>query len=87
MPIKPEQIVGDQRGGVSIGHYAITAGTPGAFVKDKTTAETLILSNNHVMANSNDASIGDAILQPGPADGGKSPQDRIAALHLDCTNN
>ena len=67
-------------GGVSIGHYAITAGTLGAFVKDKTTAETLILSNNHVMANSNDASIGDAILQPGPADGGHIPQDRIADL-------
>ena len=67
-------------GGVSIGHYAITAGTLGAFVKDKTTGETLILSNNHVMANSNDASKGDAILQPGSADGGKVPQDRIAEL-------
>lgn len=67
-------------GGVSIGHYAITAGTLGAFVKDVTTGETLILSNNHVMANSNDADIGDAILQPGSADGGKNPQDRIADL-------
>jgi len=67
-------------GGVSIGHYAITAGTLGAFVKDKTTGETLILSNNHVMANSNNASIGDPILQPGPADGGNYSQDRIANL-------
>lgn len=67
-------------GGVSIGHYAITAGTLGAFVKDKTTGQTLILSNNHVMANSNNASVGDSILQPGPADGGRNPQDRIAAL-------
>ena len=67
-------------GGVSIGHYAITAGTLGAFVKDVATGETLILSNNHVMANSNDADKGDAILQPGPADGGRSPQDRIANL-------
>ncbi|MCI0495397.1 S1 family peptidase [candidate division KSB1 bacterium] len=67
-------------GGVSIGHYAITAGTLGAFVKDVATGQTLILSNNHVMANSNDASKGDAILQPGPADGGNNPQDRIAEL-------
>lgn len=67
-------------GGVSIGHYAITAGTLGGFVKDLTTGETLILSNNHVLANSNSASIGDAILQPGPADGGRNPQDRIADL-------
>jgi len=67
-------------GGVSIGHYAISAGTLGGFVKDRTTGETLILSNNHVMANSNSASSGDAILQPGPADGGGNPQDRIADL-------
>ncbi len=67
-------------GGVSIGHYGITAGTLGAFVKDKNTGQKLILSNNHVMANSNDASEGDAILQPGPADGGRFPQDRIADL-------
>ncbi|MDZ7341952.1 MAG: S1 family peptidase [candidate division KSB1 bacterium] len=67
-------------GGVSLGHYLITAGTLGAFVKDNATGQTLILSNNHVMANSNDASIGDPILQPGPADGGKNPQDRIADL-------
>jgi len=67
-------------GGVSIGHYAITAGTLGALVKDATTGESLILSNNHVMANSNDASVGDVILQPGPVDGGQNPQDRIANL-------
>ncbi len=67
-------------GGVSIGHYAITAGTLGAFVKDAASGQTLILSNNHVMANSNEADKGDAILQPGPADGGRYPQDRIADL-------
>jgi len=66
--------------GCSIGHYAITAGTFGAVVREATTNEMLILSNNHVMANSNDAKAGDAILQPGPADGGKAPQDRIADL-------
>lgn len=67
-------------GGVSIGHYRITAGTLGCIVCDRDTGERLILSNNHVLANSNDASIGDAILQPGPADGGKVATDTIATL-------
>jgi hypothetical protein len=39
-----------------------------------------ILSNNHVLADSNNASIGDPILQPGPFDGGVDPTDRIARL-------
>jgi hypothetical protein len=67
-------------GGVSIGHYAISAGTLGVVVKDNATAEKLILSNNHVMANSNDAETGDAILQPGPYDGGNLSDDTIAHL-------
>ncbi|MGD0624531.1 MAG: hypothetical protein ABSB32_07395 [Thermodesulfobacteriota bacterium] len=67
-------------GGVSIGHYKITAGTLGTIVKDKRTGKRLILSNNHVLANSNDATQGEEILQPGPYDGGKNPQDRIATL-------
>ena len=66
--------------GVSIGHYAITAGTFGAVVLDNSTNKKLILSNNHVLANSNNASIGDNIIQPGHADGGNSPQDRIGNL-------
>jgi len=66
--------------GVSIGHYNITAGTFGAVVRDVTTNKRLILSNNHVLANSNNASKGDAILQPGAADGGRNPQDRIGSL-------
>lgn len=65
-------------GGVSIGHTGITAGTLGCLVKKN--GETYILSNNHVLANSNKASIGDAILQPGPIDGGKYPTDHIADL-------
>ncbi len=67
-------------GGISVGHYLITAGTLGAFVKDATTGETLILSNNHVLANVNSASKGDAIIQPGAADGAVYPDDRIAVL-------
>jgi len=67
-------------GGVSIGHYAITAGTLGVVVKDKATKDRLILSNNHVLANSNNAQIGDDIIQPGSADGGRVPGDVIAHL-------
>jgi len=65
-------------GGVSIGHKDITAGTLGCLVEKN--GEIFILSNNHVLANSNDATIGDAILQPGPYDGGSST-DQIAVLH------
>lgn len=66
--------------GVSIGHYKVTAGTLGAIVFDRTTGEKLILSNNHVLANSNDALIGDPILQPGTVDGGQNPGDVVARL-------
>ncbi len=65
-------------GGVSIGHKDITAGTLGCWVKRN--GQWHILSNNHVMANSNDAQIGDPILQPGPHDGGRNPEDQIATL-------
>ena len=65
-------------GGVSVGHVSITAGTLGCWVIKN--GQKVILSNNHVLANSNDAEIGDAILQPGPFDGGSSPQDHIANL-------
>lgn len=67
-------------GGVSIGHYQITAGTLGAVVQDASSGDRLILSNNHVLANSNDAVAGDAILQPGPVDGGSLSADIIATL-------
>lgn len=65
-------------GGVSIGHKDITAGTLGCLVEKEGTL--YILSNNHVLANSNEADVGDAILQPGPIDGGRNPQDQIATL-------
>ncbi|MCI0699413.1 S1 family peptidase [candidate division KSB1 bacterium] len=64
--------------GVSLGHPAITAGTLGCLVTNGSII--YILSNNHVMANSNNANIGDNILQPGPFDGGVDPDDRIADL-------
>jgi hypothetical protein len=73
-------------GGVSIGHYKITAGTLCAVVYDKSSGKRLILSNNHVLANSTNgkdhrARIGDAILQPGPVDGGTVEQDTIGKLY------
>ncbi|PYO39798.1 MAG: hypothetical protein DMD29_07440 [Gemmatimonadetes bacterium] len=65
--------------GFSVGHPAITAGSIGARVVDPS-GNVYVLSNNHVLANSNDATIGDAALQPGPFDGGTNPADRIGTL-------
>jgi hypothetical protein len=82
-------------GGYSVGHHRITAGTIATCVYDilpgGTTGsppahgvgippQTYILSNNHVLANTNAAATGDPILQPGPFDGGTDPADRIATL-------
>jgi S1-C subfamily serine protease len=81
--IKAHGFIGRMRpalGGVSIGHYKITAGTLGCLVRDKQTGRGLILSNNHVLANSNAAKKGDIIIQPGAADGGKVPKDKLAEL-------
>jgi len=65
-------------GGVSIGHILVTAGTLGACVKKG--GEVFILSNNHVLANTNQAQIGDPIVQPGIYDFG-TPDDIIGKLH------
>jgi len=67
-------------GGVSIGHYKVTAGTLGCVVRDRMTNTRLLLSNNHVLANCNDAVAGDPILQPGAVDGGDVPDDVLARL-------
>lgn len=71
--------------GLSIGHYQSSAGTFGAVVYDQKTGQPLILSNNHVLANSSSpeqqrARRGDPILQPGPYDGGTVQDDLIARL-------
>jgi hypothetical protein len=57
---------------------SITAGTLGCLVQRG--GETFILSNNHVLAASNQAEIGDPILQPGTADDGTMPGDQIGTL-------
>ena len=66
--------------GGSIGHVRVTAGTLGCFVRDRTGGGTLILSNNHVLADENRGKAGDPIIQPGDLDGGKDPADRVGTL-------
>ncbi len=63
--------------GVSIGHFEVTAGTFGCLVKRGN--QLFILSNNHVLANVNNAKPGDAIIQPARYDGGKL-EDKVAEL-------
>jgi hypothetical protein len=64
--------------GVSTGHPDITAGTIGCRVTDG--SDVYALSNNHVYANSNEASFGDDVIQPGTYDGGSLPNDYIGTL-------
>ncbi|TCL73325.1 hypothetical protein EDC14_1005188 [Hydrogenispora ethanolica] len=73
-------------GGYSVGHINTSAGTIATCVYDLQQQglgippRYYILSNNHVLADSNAGNIGDPILQPGPADGGEYPTDQIAVL-------
>ncbi|MHC4176123.1 MAG: chymotrypsin family serine protease [Planctomycetota bacterium] len=64
--------------GVSTGHPNITAGTIGCRVTDGT--DLYALSNNHVCADCNQATIGDPVLQPGDFDGGVALDDTIGWL-------
>jgi hypothetical protein len=71
--------------GMSIGHKKVTAGTFGAVVYDNSTGQPLILSNNHILANSSNgkdgrARIGDSIYQPGTVDGGSKFANIIGKL-------
>ncbi|WP_448626836.1 hypothetical protein [Geodermatophilus sp. URMC 64] len=65
------------RPGLSVGHPSVTAGTIGGFVW--LGGRLAVLSNNHVLAASDAAAVGDPVLQPGPADGGTA-EDRIGSL-------
>ena len=66
--------------GASIGHFKITAGTLGGFVRSRDDGSVLILSNNHVLANENKGKKGDPVLQPGAIDGGVNPDDKVGEL-------
>jgi hypothetical protein len=66
--------------GCSVGHFKITAGTLGCFVQPRDGSRVCMLSNNHVLANENDAKKGDVILQPGAIDHGRKPRDVVGRL-------
>lgn len=66
------------RPGCSIGHGNITAGTLGAIVEDDN--NYYMLSNNHVLANSDNARRGDSIWKPGPSDANEA--NRIVVGYL-----
>src|SRR5665648_748744 len=66
------------RPGVSIAHVDVSAGTLGAFVEVDGVLHAL--SNYHVLVGEPSAAVGDGILQPGPADGGTDPADRVGTL-------
>ncbi len=63
--------------GLSVAHPEVSAGTLGGFVR--LGGRLAVLSNNHVLAAGDAGAVGDAVLQPGPADGG-TPADRVATL-------
>jgi len=62
-------------GGISTGHYEFSTGTIACIVRDATTKEPMVLSNNHVFAEEStnyvqNVNVGDGVIQPGRADGG-----------------
>ena len=71
-------------GGVSIGHYKVTAGTLTCKTIDNASGEVRGLGNNHVVAlNWGTEKIGvkgDPELQPGPYDGGTVSNDTLGTL-------
>ncbi len=84
--VDPTQVVRPLQPGCSIGHYLVAAGTLGCIVRDRQTSSPLLLSNNHILANSSNGSdgrcrAGDPILQPGNYDGGQYPRDIVASLN------
>lgn len=70
-------------GGVSVAHFRVTAGTIGCLSIGRSAprnSRLMVLSNNHVLANTNGGAFGDCVCQPGPVDGGSCPADQIAIL-------
>lgn len=70
--------------GTSAANFRVTAGTISCFCRSTDQQDvpgsTFVLSNNHVFADVNRASVGDGLSQPGPADGGTTA-DSFALLH------
>ena len=70
--------------GYSIGHFTVSAGTLGLVVEyteGPNMGKAYLLSNNHVLAASNVAHVGDPITQPGKHDVAILERDTIAFLH------
>jgi hypothetical protein len=69
--------------GISAAHFGVTAGTIGYFCTSTDPNDdpdvVYMLSNNHILAKMNAGRSGDAIYQPGPADGGVAA-DSVARL-------
>jgi len=65
--------------GASVGHFSSTAGTLCCFAKNAAGGLGFI-SNNHVLAFEDRGNDGDAILHPGPVDGGTTANDVVAKL-------
>jgi hypothetical protein len=77
--VDPESVVRPIPGGVSCSGHADAwpgSGTIGGWVWDNTDDTIVMLSNQHVFGNTG----GTPILQPGSADGGVFPQDRVGAV-------
>lgn len=67
--------------GCSLGHIAVEGGTLGCIVrKNDGSPQRYVLSNSHVLAACGLAKVGDVIIQPALADGGRKRADRIAML-------
>lgn len=66
--------------GISVGHINVSAGTIGAVVSDQK-GSNYILSNNHVLADTNKAKKGDPIIQPGCSDGGTEEVAKLEHFH------
>ena len=90
-PLYPLTFNGRERpatAGISIGNAnEASAGTLGALVIDNFDKSPCVLSNNHVMARENAATLGEIIVQPGVFDAGASPADDIATLKRFVTIN
>ena len=77
--------------GVSCSHFRLPgSGTIGCVVV-LDSGKVASLSNNHVLANENDAQVGDPVIQPGNAERFPAPDEKIALLEkfvpIQATNN
>jgi hypothetical protein len=88
--LEPPEARSDQRarparGGASLGHYRAAGGTLGTAVIEQDAYPGIperyyVLSTNRVLADCNTGEIGDPVLQPRFADGGRDPADVIGRL-------